>query len=100
MTSKLERAEVGLLICHYRQATRRNVMGWFSFFTRSITRSVSFAPKRASTPAAAAARQRYPLGLAPRYTHGPVVQTGPTAGHNRARNQDGQWRRKNTRGRV
>ena len=30
----------------------------------------------------------------PRYTHGPVVKTGPTAGQNRSRNQDGQWRRK------
>ena len=73
-------------------------MGWFSFFTRSITRSVSSAPKRSSTRAASAAPKRYPLGLAPRYTHGPVVQVGPTAGYNRARNQDGRWRAKNTRG--
>ena len=30
----------------------------------------------------------------PRDTGGPVVKTGPTAGQNRSRNQDGQWRRK------
>ena len=30
----------------------------------------------------------------PRYTHGPIVRTGPTAGENRSRNQDGTWRRK------
>lgn len=30
----------------------------------------------------------------PRDTHGPVVKTGPTAGQNRSRNKDGQWRRK------
>lgn len=32
--------------------------------------------------------------LSPRHTHGPVVKTGPTAGQNRSRNQNGQWRRK------
>jgi hypothetical protein len=30
----------------------------------------------------------------PKDTHGPVVKTGPTAGQNRSRNQNGQWRRK------
>jgi hypothetical protein len=30
----------------------------------------------------------------PRYTNGPVVKTGPTAGQNRSRNDDGAWRRK------
>lgn len=30
----------------------------------------------------------------PKDTHGPVVKTGPTAGKNRSRNQNGQWRRK------
>lgn len=30
----------------------------------------------------------------PRDTHGPVVKTGPTAGQNRSRNKNGQWRRK------
>ncbi|MDD7193418.1 MAG: hypothetical protein SPJ42_05585 [Oscillospiraceae bacterium] len=30
----------------------------------------------------------------PRDTHGPVVKTGPTAGQNRSRNQDGTWRKK------
>lgn len=30
----------------------------------------------------------------PRETGGPVVKTGPTAGQNRSRNQDGQWRAK------
>lgn len=30
----------------------------------------------------------------PSNTHGPVVKTGPTAGQNRSRNQNGQWRRK------
>ena len=32
--------------------------------------------------------------LSPRYTHGPTVKTGPTAGQNRSRNSNGQWRRK------
>ena len=31
---------------------------------------------------------------APRYTGGPVVKTGPTAGQNRTRNNDGSWRAK------
>ena len=30
----------------------------------------------------------------PKDTHGPVVKTGPTAGQNRSRNNNGQWRRK------
>lgn len=30
----------------------------------------------------------------PRETNGPVVKTGPTAGQNRSRNQDGTWRQK------
>ncbi len=30
----------------------------------------------------------------PKDTNGPVVKSGPTAGQNRSRNQDGQWRRK------
>lgn len=30
----------------------------------------------------------------PRYTNGPVVKTGPTAGSNRSRNTDGAWRKK------
>lgn len=30
----------------------------------------------------------------PRDTHGPIVKTGPTAGQNRSRNQDGTWRKK------
>ncbi len=30
----------------------------------------------------------------PRDTNGPVVKTGPTAGQNRSRNNDGQWRKK------
>ena len=30
----------------------------------------------------------------PRETGGPVVKTGPTAGQNRSRNKNGQWRRK------
>ncbi|MBR4863280.1 MAG: hypothetical protein IKU07_01785 [Oscillospiraceae bacterium] len=30
----------------------------------------------------------------PKDTHGPVVKTGPTAGQNRSRNQNGQWRKK------
>lgn len=30
----------------------------------------------------------------PRDTHGPIVKTGPTAGQNRSRNKNGQWRRK------
>jgi hypothetical protein len=29
-----------------------------------------------------------------RYTNGPVVKTGPTAGQNRSRNNDGTWHRK------
>lgn len=30
----------------------------------------------------------------PNQTHGPVVKTGPTAGENRSRNNDGTWRKK------
>ena len=30
----------------------------------------------------------------PKTTAGPVVKTGPTAGNNRSRNNDGQWRAK------
>lgn len=30
----------------------------------------------------------------PRETGGPVVKTGPTAGQNRSRNDDGTWRKK------
>ena len=30
----------------------------------------------------------------PKDTRGPVVKTGPTAGQNRSRNKNGQWRRK------
>lgn len=30
----------------------------------------------------------------PRYTNGPVVKTGPTAGQNRSRNSNGTWRAK------
>lgn len=30
----------------------------------------------------------------PKDTKGPVVKTGPTAGQNRSRNQDGTWRKK------
>lgn len=30
----------------------------------------------------------------PRYTNGPVVKSGPTAGQNRSRNDDGTWHKK------
>ena len=30
----------------------------------------------------------------PKDTKGPVVKTGPTAGQNRSRNDDGRWREK------
>lgn len=30
----------------------------------------------------------------PKDTNGPIVKTGPTAGQNRSRNQDGKWRPK------
>ncbi|MGH4140606.1 hypothetical protein [Clostridium sp.] len=30
----------------------------------------------------------------PKDTNGPVVKTGPTAGQNRSRNGDGEWRKK------
>ena len=30
----------------------------------------------------------------PRETGGPVVKTGPTAGQNRTRNDNGEWRKK------
>lgn len=30
----------------------------------------------------------------PRDTKGPIVKTGPTAGENRSRNQDGRWHAK------
>ncbi|MCH5183762.1 MAG: hypothetical protein J1E00_06270 [Oscillospiraceae bacterium] len=32
--------------------------------------------------------------LSPRYTGGPIVQTGPTAGQNRSRCKNGRWRKK------
>lgn len=31
---------------------------------------------------------------APKFNGGPLVKTGPTAGQNRSRNQDGTWRKK------
>ncbi len=34
------------------------------------------------------------MGKSPRFTKGPIVRTGPTAGKNRSRNSDGSWRRK------
>ena len=37
---------------------------------------------------------RYTKGTSPRETGGPVVKTGPTAGQNRSRNKNGQWRKK------
>ena len=30
----------------------------------------------------------------PKETKGPIVKTGPTAGQNRSRNNDGAWRKK------
>lgn len=30
----------------------------------------------------------------PKDTHGPIVKSGPTAGQNRSRNKNGQWRKK------
>ena len=30
----------------------------------------------------------------PKDTHGPIVKTGPTAGQNRSRNNDREWRKK------
>ncbi len=30
----------------------------------------------------------------PKDTKGPIVKTGPTAGQNRSRNQNGEWRKK------
>lgn len=33
-------------------------------------------------------------GLSPKDTGGPVVKTGPTAGQNRSRNNNGRWRKK------
>lgn len=34
------------------------------------------------------------MGKSPKDTHGPVVKSGPTAGQNRSRRDDGGWRRK------
>ncbi len=34
------------------------------------------------------------MGKSPKDTGGPVVKTGPTAGENRSRNKDGEWRKK------
>jgi len=31
---------------------------------------------------------------APQFNHGPIVEKGPNAGQNRARNKNGQWRAK------
>ena len=36
----------------------------------------------------------YATSKSPKDTHGPIVKTGPTAGQNRGRNQDGTWRKK------
>lgn len=36
----------------------------------------------------------YVKHASPRETGGPVVKTGPTAGQNRSRNKNGQWRKK------
>ena len=36
----------------------------------------------------------YEKHASPRETVGPVVKTGPTAGQNRSRNKNGQWRKK------
>ena len=36
----------------------------------------------------------YAKHASPRETGGPIVKTGPTAGQNRSRNKNGQWRRK------
>ncbi len=36
----------------------------------------------------------YATNASPSQTHGPVVKTGPTAGQNRSRNKNGQWRKK------
>lgn len=34
------------------------------------------------------------IGKSTRETGGPIVKTGPTAGQNRSRNQNGRWRAK------
>jgi hypothetical protein len=38
--------------------------------------------------------KKLPTGKSPSETGGPVVKTGPTAGQNRSRNNDGAWRAK------
>lgn len=38
-------------------------------------------------------KTKYPIGLPPKETHGPVVKTGPTAGQNRSRNKNGRFRK-------
>lgn len=37
---------------------------------------------------------KYATIVSPKYTHGPIVKTGPTAGKNRSRNKSGRWRKK------
>ena len=32
--------------------------------------------------------------FSPKFTHGPIVKTGPTAGKNRTRTKLGTWRKK------
>lgn len=38
--------------------------------------------------------RRFFTMASPKDTHGPIVKTGPTAGKNRSRNNDGEWRKK------
>lgn len=38
--------------------------------------------------------EKFKPGTPPQQAGGPVVKTGPTAGHIRTRNDDGQWRAK------
>ncbi len=42
----------------------------------------------------AASLLSHATSASPSQTHGPVVKTGPTAGQNRSRNKNGQWRKK------
>jgi hypothetical protein len=46
------------------------------------------------TSSSSSSTAKYPRNRPPRETHGPVVQSGPTAGQNRVRNGNGQWRKK------
>lgn len=59
-------------------------MGFFS----ALIKAVFGAARTSST--------KWPTKIAPRFTRGPVVKSGPTRGFNRSRTKQGTWRKKRT----